>query len=668
VHNATKQAWLVRNVLIGLGCLLLILFWLTGKLFRGTLGAAPETVYQLIRQLGNGRFDTPYAGTHIPEHSVMSHLLQTQTQLKQLEYESKKNQHSLYLMSKVFSEAQEGIFLMDIDGIVLDINLAFQNITGYSRQESVSHQSVILKFDQHDAGFFKNFWREVKQTGHWRGEYWCRNKKGSLFASILSFSTVHDNDGIMLCYLGMLTDITQLKMHQQKIEELAYHDALTQLPNRPLLADRMQQALARVSRDNDMLAVACLDLDGFKAVNDQFGHGTGDALLVEVAQRLLRCVRNCDTVARLGGDEFAILLCEISSREHCEITLQRILKELAAPYHFNNEHISQISASIGYTLFPFDNVDLDTLLRHADHAMYTAKQAGKNRFQFFDIREDKRIQANWHALSRIEQALLQKEFCLYLQPKVNLKTGDVLGAEALIRWQHPLRGLTLPGEFLPLIEDSDIAIGIGEWVIQEALNLMQQWRPQGLSLALSVNLGARQLRQENFLERLAVLIQPFSPIEVGQLEIEIVESAALDDLQKVSSLIAACKTLGVNFALDDFGTGYSTLTCLKQLSVSTLKIDQSFVRDILIDDSDLAIVRGVIGLAKAFKTDIVAEGVENWRQAACILSLGCEIAQGYAIAHPMPANEIVAWVRQFHLPDLHKEFNNEPSIRTHHLH
>lgn len=667
-QNATRSVWLIDKIIIGLGCALLFLIWLCGKLFRNILGAAPETVFQTIRQLGNGQFEARPTCSAVPKNSLMSHLLHTQAQLKQLASEQNKNQHSLYLISKVFSEAQEGIFLMDIEGTVLDVNSAFQRITGYSRKDTVGHQSKILKSDHHDAGFFQNFWRQVKQEGRWRGEYWCRNKTGHLFASILNFSVIEDNDGHMLCYLGMLTDITELKTHQHKIEEMAFHDPLTQLPNRPLLADRMRQALARVDRDKEMLAVACLDLDGFKTVNDRFGHSTGDALLVEVSHRLLSCVRTCDTVARLGGDEFAILLSEISSRDQCEITLQRVLRALVAPYILGNEHINQISASIGYTLFPFDNADSDTLLRHADHAMYTAKQAGKNRFQYFDTRRDKRIKANRLALARLEKALQRKEFCLYIQPKINLKSGKVAGAEALIRWLHPVRGLMPPAEFLPLIEDNDLSIRVGEWVIREALQLMRQWQTQGLMLPLSININAHQLRQENFSARLAAIIGQFAPIAAGQLEIEIVESAALGDLQKVSGLIAECKTFGVNFALDDFGTGYSALTYLKRLAVSTLKIDRSFVRDLLIDESDLAIVRGVIGLAKAFKTDIVAEGVESWRQAACLLEMGCEIAQGYVIAHPMPADEVVNWTSRFRLPELHKEHNNEPNLRPTHLH
>jgi EAL domain-containing protein (putative c-di-GMP-specific phosphodiesterase class I) len=372
-------------------------------------------------------------------------------------------------------------------------------------------------------------------------------------------------------------------------------------------------------------------------------------------------VRSCDTVARLGGDEFSIVLCDIDNREQCEATLQRILRALIAPYNLLSQQIKHISGSIGYTLFPYDNVDPDTLLRHADHAMYQAKQAGKNRFQYFDVREDKRAQANWSVLARIEKALINAEFRLFIQPKINLKTGQVVGAEALIRWQHPIRGLIPPAEFLPLIEDHDLAIALGEWVISEAMTILQCWCDHSLNPALSINIGARHLRQENFCEHLSAILQQFPTVPKNQLEIEIVESAALDDLQKVSELIAICKNLGVNFALDDFGTGYSALIYLKRLAVTTLKIDQTFVRDLLTDQSDLAIVRGIIGLAKAFDTTIVAEGVETWQQAHCLLDLGCDIVQGYAIARPMPADEFLAWANQFKMPDL-SEFKHERSI------
>jgi len=656
VDREAKWVFVISLALIVFGVVLLVLIWLCEKLFRQTLGAPPKTVYRSIQSLGTGRFDPlSIVSPEYPENSVMSHLAQAQAQLKQLEDQRNSSQQSLQLMSKVFSEAQEGVFLTDLHGIVLDVNLAYLCMTGYSRKECLGAYAAALKSEQCGENFYQDFWAVIKKEGRWRGEIWNQKKNGELFASILNFSAVNDDDGNLLCYLGMLTDITQLKKHQQEIEEIAYHDTLTALPNRSLLADRMQQALARAERNKHLLAVICLDLDGFKAVNDNFGHGAGDKLLVEVGQRLLNCVRSGDTVARLGGDEFAILLSEIDVREDCETTLQRILTALITPYNICHAQITSISGSLGYTLFPFDNADPDTLLRHADQAMYIAKQAGKNRFHYFDVKENKRVQANRSVLSRIEQALTNQEMRLYVQPKINLTTAQVVGAEVLIRWQHPIRGITSPLEFLPLIEDHDIAIWLGEWVIAQALLLMKDWRQQGIDLPLSVNISPRQIRQANFYERLAVMMEEFPDMPPGQLELEIVESAALDDLQQISELIGKCKKLGVYFALDDFGTGYSALIYLKRLAVATLKIDQSFVRDLLDDENDLAIVRGVIGLAKAFNMNIIAEGVENWQQAQCLLNLGCEIAQGYAIAYPMPSEQIVDWLAQFHMPVLTEE-------------
>lgn len=651
VYDTTRKALLIRVILIVMGGILLLLIWLCEKLFFKTLGATPEKIYLAMQQLGHGHFDPLPINATFLEHSIMGQLVIAQKRLKTLESTRLRNQQSLTLMAKVFAESQEGIFLTDVEGTVLDVNPAFEQISGYTRAECKGHPALILQSNRHTAAFYRDFWAQIKQNGLWRGEIWNHKKNGELFASILSFSTVNDNDGNLLCYLGMLTDITQLKLHQQEIEDIAYHDALTSLPNRPLLADRMQQALARVDRNKDILAVACLDLDGFKAVNDSFGHDIGDALLVEVGNRLLSCVRSGDTVARLGGDEFAILLCEVANREQCEITLQRILKALIAPYNMRNAKISEISASIGYTLFPDDNVDPDTLLRHADQAMYAAKQAGKNRFHYFDLCEDKLAQANFKALTRIEKALQNDEFCLYVQPKIHLKTGQLVGAEALIRWLHPIRGLTPPNEFLPLLEDNDLAVTLGEWVIGQALNIMQNWHEQGLDLPLSVNISAHHLRQKNFVTHLATLLQQYPHLKPGAFELEIIETSALDDLNKVSKLIAKCQGLGVHFALDDFGTGYSALTYLKRLAVNTLKIDQSFIRDLLHDENDLAIVRGVIGMANAFDIRIVAEGVENWQQAAYLLTMNCQIAQGYAIAHPMPADELLEWAKHFRLPE-----------------
>jgi EAL domain-containing protein (putative c-di-GMP-specific phosphodiesterase class I) len=375
-------------------------------------------------------------------------------------------------------------------------------------------------------------------------------------------------------------------------------------------------------------------------------------MLVEAGIRMKQSVRPNDTISRLGGDEFVLLLCGIASRSDCENTLSRVLEELTLPFDLGNGNIGRISGSIGYTLYPEDDADPDTLLRHADHAMYSSKQAGKNRFQKFDLSTNSRSRANWDALERFKKALAKNEFQLYIQPKISLNTGKIVGAEALIRWIHPNRGVIPPNQFMPLIENQDISLEVGEWVIREGMTLLHRWSQLGLDFPLSVNVSARQLREKDFADRLREIMKDFPHVRPQNLEIEIVESAALDDIGMVSKLIESCRALGVRFSLDDFGTGYSSLTYLKRLSVDVLKIDQSFVRDMLVDDGALSIVSGVIGLARAFRLHTVAEGVESWRHAAKLKALGCYIAQGYAIAYPMPAVEVPQWIEKFNMPNI----------------
>lgn len=650
VASAEQRALHVRYIVIGLGFLLLILLAYTDRFFHRILGGSPQQIYNQIIRMGTGDFTSVIGTGNAPKNSVMAHLLETSRLLQNLEDVRYRNEQSLHLAAKVFSNAQEGIFFADSEGLIIDANGAFLNMTGFSREEVVGRNSPIFTSDLHEPTFFTNMRNTIKRDNYWRGEVWSRKKNGDIFPEILSMTAVYDNHENLLCYLGMLTDITELKQQQQQIEQIAFHDPLTQLPNRQLLADRMQQALARAERSKESVAVICLDLDGFKEVNDNFGHGTGDALLIEVADRLLRCIRTGDTVARMGGDEFVILLCEITSQQHCEITLQRILIELATPFSLAEGKIVSISGSIGYTLFPEDNADADTLLRHADQAMYAAKQAGKNRFRLFDIMGDKRIYANTAVISRIETALNNGELQLYIQPKIDLHSGKVVGGEALLRWLHPIRGVIPPTEFLPLIDNHAIGIAVGEWVIGEALRLMQHWSTQGLMLPLSVNISIHQLKDDAFYGHLLTMLQNYPDIPPQRLEIEIMESAALDDMHKTNTLIHNCQALGIRFALDDFGTGYSSLTYLKRLSIDTLKIDQTFVHDMLENENDLAIVRGVIGLAQAFCSQSVAEGVETWQHAALLRKLGCEIAQGYAIAAPMPAEAIPGWIDTFSMP------------------
>jgi EAL domain-containing protein (putative c-di-GMP-specific phosphodiesterase class I) len=356
-------------------------------------------------------------------------------------------------------------------------------------------------------------------------------------------------------------------------------------------------------------------------------------------------------VARLGGDEFVLLLSGLDDIGKCQQALDRVLHTIAQPYQLGKERLANLSASIGVTLYPVDGADADTLLRHADQAMYLAKQAGRHRYHLFDPEHDRQAHAHREAVARIEAALNAGEFRLYYQPKVNMRHGVVVGAEALIRWQHPERGLLPPGEFLPIIEDSEFSVELGEWVMEEALRQMAVWRAQGLTLPVSVNISARHLQHPQFSQRLHTLLARHPDTPPGQLELEVLETAALDDIAYVSALMERCRALGVMFALDDFGTGYSSLTYLKRLPANVLKIDQSFVRDMLKDPEDLAIIEGVIGLTQAFRRTAIAEGVETLEHGALLIQLGCDLGQGYGIARPMPAEAVPGWVAGFSAPE-----------------
>ncbi|MDD2761231.1 MAG: EAL domain-containing protein, partial [Methylomonas sp.] len=444
--------------------------------------------------------------------------------------------------------------------------------------------------------------------------------------------------------LGISTNITTLKEHEKYLEHIAHYDALTGLANRVLLADRLHQSMAQALRRGQQLAVAYIDLDGFKAVNDHYGHEAGDQLLMKVANNMKRALREGDSLARLGGDEFVAVLIDLADAETSEPMLRRLLAAAAEPVQYA-DNLLQVSASVGVTFFPqHEDVDADQLLRQADQAMYQAKLAGKNHFYVFDIEKDRLTRGHHESLERIRRALAEGEFLLYYQPKVNMRSGGLIGAEALIRWQHPERGLLSPALFLPVIEDNPLAIEVGEWVIDAALTQMERWRESGLHLPVSVNIGARQLQQNGFVERLRTLLAAHSSIEPSWLELEVLETSALADLVQICKVMEDCRDLGVHFALDDFGTGYSSLTYLKRLSADILKIDQSFVRDMLDDPEDLAILEGVLGLAAAFRRLAIAEGVETVEHGEMLLRLGCELAQGYGIARPMPAELLPDWV------------------------
>lgn len=446
--------------------------------------------------------------------------------------------------------------------------------------------------------------------------------------------------------LASCIDTSRLTADGLRLQHRAHYDALTRLPNRTLLADRLKMALAQAKRRGETLAVCLLDLDGFKPVNDTLGHRAGDLLLQEIGRRLQETLRQEDTAARTGGDEFALLIGGIKVNGEIERTLQRVLQAIAAPMLIEG-HTVRVSASIGATLFPGDAGDADLLMRHADQAMYRAKDEGKNRYHLFDPAIITHARAKQGLLRKLEEALERGQFALHYQPQVDCRKGCIAGLEALIRWEHPVLGLRSPGEFLPLIEQDDLIVRLGEWVLQQALEQMQAWEDAGIRIPVSINISARHFLRANLHQQLAQTLTRYPDSLRRRLEIEIVETTALEDINLASELIHDFRTLGIGFALDDFGTGYSTLIHLKRLAVSTLKIDQTFVRDMLDDPGDLAIVQGIIGLADAFQEKVVAEGVESIEQILMLLELGCDVMQGYGIARPMPATRVAAWLGSF---------------------
>ncbi len=556
----------------------------------------------------------------------------------------KQVEESLHLAASVFTYAREGIMITKPNGEIINVNEAFSRITGYSLNEVLGQNPKIFSSGQQSQEFYRALWQSLDDNGYWQGEIWNCRKSGEVYAELLTISAVRDTQGRTLNYVALFSDITPQKEHEHQLEHIAHFDALTNLPNRVLLADRLHLAMNQTLRRSEFLAVVYLDLDGFKDINDNHGHATGDQLLMIIANRMKEAMRDGDTLARLGGDEFVAVLVDINDSASCIPMFRRLLDSASEPILIGSS-LLRVSASLGVTFYPQDiEVDADQLLRQSDQAMYQAKLSGKNRFHIFDSRQDSSIRIYHENLELIRLALAKQEFLLHYQPKVNLQTGEVIGVEALIRWQHPQSGLLPPAGFLSTIEEHPLAIELGEWVIETSLAQIEQWQLIGLDIPISVNICAKHLQQDNFVERLSNILAAHPQVSPSKLELEILETSALEDILYVSKIIERCSAFGVKFALDDFGTGYSSLTYLKRLPVAQIKIDQSFIRDMLDDPDDLAILVGVIGLAKAFNRTIIAEGVETMSHGESLLKLGCEFAQGYGIARPMLGDKIPNWV------------------------
>ena len=546
----------------------------------------------------------------------------------------------------VFENSYDGIIVVSPKGLITRTNPSFTRITGYKEMEVVGKSYRMLFSEPQSHRFYDELKASLTNNKYWTGEIWSRKKDRQPYPALLSISSVVDDRNHIEHYIGIFSDISRIKEHEAELDRVAHYDPLTGTPNRRLLSDRLEQSILRADRHNNTLAVCYIDLDGFKYVNDHYGHKAGDDLLVAIVNNLKNVLRAEDTLSRLGGDEFVLLINDCGSPAECSIILERILATIQLPVTVDDVVLT-VSGSIGVSLYPHDHSDADSLLRHADQAMYRAKEGGRNRYHLFDPDSDHKAQQQREIISRMGSALTDSEFELYFQPKVDLTTGAVVGAEALIRWRHPELGLLSPAAFLPQIEGSTAEYPIGKWVIADALDKMGQWIAQGFPLKVSVNVGANQLMHPDFLDDLRQLIAMHPEVPAEFLELEVLESVSISDMPRTVQILGECHNMGVKLALDDFGTGYSSLTYLRKLPVDTLKIDQSFVRDMLTDQEDYGIVTAVISLAGAFNRQVIAEGVETLAHGAALLRIGCQLVQGFGIARPMPAEDIVAWTERW---------------------
>ena len=563
--------------------------------------------------------------------------------------EKKASESNLRIAATAF-EAQESLMITDADGVILRVNRAFTVDTGYPAEEVVGQTPRILKSGRHDEAFYRAMWEAIKRTGTWQGEIWDRRKNGEVYPKWLSISAVKGDDGVVTHYVGSHIDITERKAAEEKIRQLAFHDPLTRLPNRQLLLDRLQHLLISSARSGRKGALLFIDLDNFKTINDTLGHAKGDMLLQQAARRLSSCVREGDTVARLGGDEFVVMLEDLSGQnietaEQVEAVGEKILDALSQPYQLDT-HIFRSSGSIGATVFSGAPQEAEELLKQADIAMYQAKKAGRNTLRFFDHKMQHTINARAALEGELHKAIESRQFQLYYQIQVD-SIRRVLGAEALIRWIHPERGMVSPAQFIPLAEETGLILPIGLWVLDSACAQLNAWMTdeQTREFVLAVNISARQFRQTDFVAQVRTAVQR-NAINPNLLKLELTESMLLDDIEDTIATMNALRAIGVRLSLDDFGTGYSSLQYLKRLPLNQIKIDQSFIRDIATDPNDAAIVQTIIAMAETLGLHVIAEGVETEAQHEFLDLRGCRAYQGYLFGKPMPIEEFEASLKQ----------------------
>ncbi len=556
----------------------------------------------------------------------------------------KQNEEALQLAASVYLSSSEGIVVTDENNLIVDVNPAFTEITGYTREDVLGRNPGMFRSGRHDQQFYQQMWQSIQSEGHWQGEIWDRRKDGALHAKWLSISVIRNADGSIYRHVGQFSDITEKKRTDELIWTQANYDALTSLPNRRLLADRVHQSMSSGVRSGRHGALVLLDLDQFKRLNDTFGHGMGDKLLIEVASRMQRCVRDEDTVARMGGDEFVVLLNELSSNPdeaaiQAEQIAEKIRSELCLPYRFGETEY-HTTTSVGIVIFLGRLNSAEELFSHVDTAMYQAKSKGRNTICFFDTSMQAALEQRNMLENALRVALVHKELILYYQLQVD-NAGRPIGAEALLRWAHPILGMVSPAQFIPVAEETGLILPIGLWVLETACAQLANWQsePRLSHLSIAVNVSARQFRESTFVAQVLDTLQKCG-IRPEVLKLELTESMVLDDVEDSIRKMEELKKSGVKFAMDDFGTGYSSLSYLSRLPIDQLKIDQSFVRDIATDQNDAAIVQTIIAMALSLGMEVIAEGVETEAQREFLELRGCQAYQGYFYAKPLPIDEL----------------------------
>ena len=558
--------------------------------------------------------------------------------------DSMERDQELKLAATVFDNSREIIVITDASTNVISVNRAFVEITGYEADDIVGKNISIIKSGRQDENFYRSMWENINTIGYWQGELWNRRKNGEVYPAWVSISAIRDDNGEVTKYISVSTDITEFKQAEDRIRYLAYYDPLTNLPNRTLLRDRTEQLLHNASRENRQAALLFIDLDNFKNINDSLGHLAGDRLLQEVARRIESELRQSDTVGRLGGDEFLVLLTDANVSASMHVA-RNLLDSIGRSFGIEG-HSLTVSASIGIALYPRDGTNFEELHKNADVAMYKAKELGRNRYHFFTQELNNAAMERLTLENALRQALEERQFMLHYQPQVDIRSGKIIGLEALLRWNHPELGSVSPARFIPVAEESGLIGPIGAWVVHEACRQNKAWQDAGLQpLVVAVNTSTRQYSIGDVYDMVEQALQD-SGLQPHYLEVEITESLLAQDLDSTLEVMSKLKGLGVHIAVDDFGTGYSSLAYLKRFPIDKLKIDQSFIRDLETDEDDRAIAAGVINLSHSLQLTAIAEGVETEQQLATLHQLGCDEAQGFLFSRPLPPHELEALLRQ----------------------